>query len=87
MLNEKKISKSGSITIPAHLRRELGIQSGEKVELKVDKNGNLEVERIEGSCLLCGTHDDLLKVDGIYICTECAEKVTQAFAERGGIEE
>lgn len=42
MLNEKKISKSGS-TIPAHLRRELGIQKVEKVELKVDKNGNLEV--------------------------------------------
>lgn len=29
----------------------------------------------EGSCLLCHTHDDLLKVDGIYICTECAEKI------------
>lgn len=30
MLNEKKISKCGSITIPAHLRRKLGITAGEK---------------------------------------------------------
>lgn len=84
MLNEKKISKSGGITIPAHLRRELGIVAGEKVELKVDENGNLGVERIEGSCLLCRTHDSLLKIDGIYICIKCAEKVQQALSERGG---
>jgi len=84
MLNEKKISKSGGITIPAHIRRELGITVGEKVELKVDENGNLGVERIEGSCLLCKTHDSLLKIDGIYICVECAEKVEQALSERGG---
>ncbi|MGP1405228.1 AbrB/MazE/SpoVT family DNA-binding domain-containing protein [Filifactor alocis] len=84
MLNEKKISKSGGITIPAHLRRQLGITAGEKVELKVDKNGNLGVERIEGSCLLCQTHDSLLKIDGIYICTRCAKKVEQALSERGG---
>jgi len=84
MLNEKKISKSGAITIPAHLRRLLGITAGEKVELKVDGNGNLGVERIEGSCLLCQRHDDLLKIDGVYICTGCAKKVEQALSERGG---
>ena len=84
MLNEKKISKSGGITIPARLRRQLGITAGEKVELKVDKNGNLGVERIEGSCLLCQRHDDLLKIDGVYICMECAEKVQQALTGQGG---
>lgn len=86
MLNEKKISKSGAITIPAHLRRLLGITAGEKVELTVDANGNLGVERIEGSCLLCQRHDDLLKIDGVYICTDCAEKVAQALTGQGGAE-
>ena len=84
MLNEKKISKSGGITIPAHLRRQLGITAGEKVELKVDKNGKLGVERIEGSCILFKTHDSLLKIDGIYICIKCGGKLEQALSERGG---
>lgn len=82
MLNEKKISKSGGVTIPSHIRREIGIAPGEKVEVKTDSSGNLVLERIEGSCLMCQTHDELVKVDGIYICKTCGEKIHAAL-EKG----
>lgn len=83
MLNEKKVSKSGGITIPSHLRREMGIAPGEKVEVKSDESGNLVLERVEGSCILCGTHEDLMKVDKVFICYDCGKQVHEALKERG----
>lgn len=84
MLNEKKVSKSGGITIPSHIRREIGITVGEKVEVKTDKEGNLVLERIEGSCIVCQTHDDLMKVDGIFVCQSCGSKILEKM--KGGNE-
>lgn len=75
MLNEKKIGKGGQLTIPAHLRRELGIQIGEKVAIK-DEDGRLVLERVTGSCMICGGHDDLVAIDGKYICQSCIIEAT-----------
>ncbi|AVM69031.1 AbrB family transcriptional regulator [Lachnospiraceae bacterium oral taxon 500] len=75
MMNEKKISKTGSITIPGHLRRELGLTAGEKVKIEKDEAGNFFIQRIEGSCIFCGTNEDLTKVRGKFICAGCAEEV------------
>lgn len=83
MLNQKKISKSGSVTIPSHIRRGLGISKGETLEIKSDESGKLILERVEGSCLLCGTHENLMKVDKVYICENCGTKVHEALKERG----
>ena len=37
MINVKKISKTGSVTIPAPLRRRLGIMAGDTLKLKKAK--------------------------------------------------
>lgn len=87
MLNEKKISKSGGITIPSHIRREMGIAPGEKVEVQLDGSGDLKLKRIEGSCILCGTHEDLMKVDKVFICYGCGKEVHEALKSRGGEEQ
>lgn len=82
MLNEKKISKSGSITIPSHLRREMGLVAGEKIKIEQDAEGNFTVKRIEGSCICCKTNENLMKIQGLYICDNCAEIVRKSYAER-----
>lgn len=33
-----KVSKSGSVTIPVKIRRQLGIRAGTKLEITVEKN-------------------------------------------------
>ena len=81
MMNEKKISKTGSITIPGHLRRELGLIAGEKVKIDPDQDGNFVIQRIAGSCLFCQGSEDLLKVKGKFLCTGCAEEVIKAKEE------
>lgn len=71
MLNEKKISSSGSITIPSAVRRELGIQKGEKVKIETVNNGQILLTRIVGSCVMCEKNEHLIPYRGKYICKEC----------------
>lgn len=75
MLNEKKISKSGSITIPSHIRRELGIENGEKVKIDVEDSGKITLTRIIGSCIICGGNENLVNVDDKHICKNCIDKI------------
>ena len=77
MLNEKKVSKSGSITIPSHIRREYGIESGEKVKIDTNNDGDLILKRVVGSCVLCGSNENLIKVDDKYICKNCIDKIKE----------
>lgn len=82
MLNEKKVSKAGSITVPSYLRRELGLQPGEKIKIEPDQEGNITLKRIEGSCICCKTSDHLMKVQGLYICKDCAELVAEHYEKK-----
>ena len=75
MLNEKKVSKSGSITIPSHIRREFGIESGEKVKIETNNDGDLILKRVVGSCIMCGGNENLIKVEDKYICKSCIDKI------------
>ncbi|WP_455089083.1 AbrB/MazE/SpoVT family DNA-binding domain-containing protein [Peptoanaerobacter stomatis] len=75
MLNEKKVSRSGSITIPSSLRRELGIENGERVKIDVNNAGDIILSRITGSCMMCGGNDELIKLDSKYICKACISKI------------
>jgi len=77
MINEKKISKSGSITIPSHIRREFGIENGEKLKIETNDAGDLILKRIVGSCVLCGENEKLIKVNDKYICKTCINKINE----------
>lgn len=76
MLNEKKIGKGGQLTIPAHIRRELGIQNGEKFAIR-SENGRLVLERLTGSCMICGGSDELVAIGGKYLCRSCIAKAIE----------
>lgn len=75
MINEKKISKTGGITIPSGVRRELGIENGERVKVDVSENGDIILKRITGTCMMCGGNDELIKLDSKYICKGCISKI------------
>ena len=77
MINEKKISKAGGVTIPSSLRRELGIENGERVKIDVNNAGEIILSRITGSCILCGGNENLIKLDSKYICKGCVGKINE----------
>lgn len=73
----KKISRSGAITLPAALRREYGIEPGEQVNISVDEFGKLVVKRVTGCCMLCRNDQDLKVYNGRFICAECINKLRE----------
>lgn len=70
----KKISKSGSITLPAALRREYGLTDGERFKIMVDnEDGTILLQRTEGSCLFCQSGKELIVFSGRFVCASCVE--------------
>jgi AbrB family looped-hinge helix DNA binding protein len=57
---ETKVNESGMVTIPANLRRELGIEAGDKLRWRVDETGTLSVEIVHQRE---GVFDDFEPVD------------------------
>ena len=82
MLNEKKIGKGGQLTIPAHIRRELGIQVGEKFEIIKAVGGGLMLERVTGSCIICGGREELVAMNGKYLCGRCIKEAMGLLLEQ-----
>lgn len=80
--NYKKISSHGSINIPAAMRREMGIQGGDPMEVSLN-NGVVTVAPYTPRCIFCGTNEDVKhKLLGKYICTACA--ITALESTEGG---
>lgn len=74
MAREKKIGRAGGITIPADLRRDLGIQGGEKIDIRVEHDGSIRIKRIQGACIMCGSYENLNIFEKKFICQHCIEQ-------------
>lgn len=81
--NYKKVSSHGSINIPVTMRRELGIQGGDPMEVSLG-DGVVMVKPYAPRCIFCGTNEDVLhKLHGKYICVNCAIEALET-VEGGG---
>lgn len=72
---ERKIGAKGGITLPAHLRRDLGIQGKEKISIEPQDNGDILVKRINGSCIFCSSVEDVEAFKGKFVCKECKKEL------------
>ena len=77
MINRKKISKSGGVTIPVALRREFGISSGERINVEIADDGSIVLKRVGGNCILCGGHEGLRVFNKKLLCKSCLEKIKE----------
>lgn len=72
----KKISKSGSVHLAKELRSELGIPVGCAVDIDTDGEKIIICKHIP-VCRFCGSAENAVKVFGIEVCKECAEKIRE----------
>ncbi|TWH45917.1 AbrB/MazE/SpoVT family DNA-binding domain-containing protein [Sporomusa sp. KB1] len=72
----KKINRSGGVTLPSALRRELGIEEGEKLNIKVVDNGDIVLKRVVGACVFCGSDENLKVHKGRFACKSCRDTVS-----------
>jgi transcriptional pleiotropic regulator of transition state genes len=69
----KKLTSHGSISIPVAMRRDIGLQGGDPMEVS-QSGGNIIIRPYTPRCVFCGTSEGVHKFEGKGICSECAEK-------------
>ncbi|MBR3023059.1 MAG: AbrB/MazE/SpoVT family DNA-binding domain-containing protein, partial [Oscillospiraceae bacterium] len=55
----RKIDELGRIVLPKELRRTLGLNDRESVEIYVDQDAII-LKKFKSTCVLCGDNEDLL---------------------------
>ncbi len=74
MTNYKKVSSNGSINIPVAMRREMGIQGKDPMEVTM-KDGVVVITPYTPRCAFCASVEDVLKFEGKHICKSCGNKL------------
>ena len=70
----RKVDELGRIVLPMELRRTLGIQKEDPVEIFVDDQ-NIILRKYEPACIFCGSAIDVSVIYGKNICRKCIEEL------------
>lgn len=66
----RKVDELGRIVIPIELRRIMGIDIKDPLEIFIEKD-QIILKLYRPFCLICGERDNLVVVKGKQICTDC----------------
>lgn len=68
----RKVDELGRVVIPIELRRTLGIDEKDALEIYVD-NEKIVLKKYEPACVFCNSADDVQNYKGKLVCRECVE--------------
>jgi len=75
---KRELDPLGRFVIPKHLRQELEMHPGDKVDI-VRKNNTLVLKKADvPCCLLCRSEEKLLYYNKNFLCRECWSGFSQA---------
>ncbi|MBU4532964.1 MAG: AbrB/MazE/SpoVT family DNA-binding domain-containing protein [Eubacteriales bacterium] len=67
----RKVDELGRVVIPIELRRTLGIEEKDALEIYVDAE-KIILRKYEPACVFCGNAGDVQHYRGKLVCRECA---------------
>ncbi|AGB42185.1 looped-hinge helix DNA binding domain, AbrB family [Halobacteroides halobius DSM 5150] len=70
----RKVDGLGRMVIPIELRRTLGIDTKDPLEIYVDGN-KVILKKYEPACVFCGNAGDTIEFKGKIICSECLDEM------------
>lgn len=70
----RKVDELGRVVIPIELRRTLGIEVKDSLEIYVDGE-KIILKKYEPACIFCGNADDVKVFRGRNICRECSSQM------------
>jgi len=68
----RKVDELGRVVIPIELRRTLGIDEKDPLEIYVD-NEKIIFKKYEPDCVFCGNADNVQHYRGKLVCQNCAK--------------
>ncbi len=66
----RKVDELGRIVIPIELRRTMGIEEKDALEIYVD-NDKIILKKYEPACIFCGNAEDVVNYKGKNLCKAC----------------
>ncbi|HBT46617.1 MAG TPA: AbrB family transcriptional regulator [Peptococcaceae bacterium] len=67
----RKVDELGRIVIPIELRRTLGIEEKDALEIYVDQE-KIILKKYEPACVFCGNAENVTNFRGKNVCRDCA---------------
>lgn len=73
----RKVDELGRIVLPIELRKQLGItEKADSLEIYLE-DGRIILEKVEATCLFCGSKDELIEYKGKKVCKHCAAEISK----------
>ena len=70
----RRIDELGRIVLPMEMRRTLGIEEKDPIEIFVDGE-NIVLKKYEEACIFCESTKDLKKYKGKNVCAKCIKSM------------
>lgn len=72
----RKVDELGRIVLPIELRRTLGIEEKDRIEIFVDGE-SIILRKYQPGCIFCNNAKDIINYKGKNICPDCIRAMTE----------
>ncbi len=73
----RKVDELGRIVLPVETRRRMELETGDGVEIFVEKD-RVILKKYEPACLFCGDAEDVVTYKDKKICKKCLRELQEA---------
>jgi len=73
----RKIDDLGRVVLPIELRRNMGIDERDPIEIYVEGD-MIILKKFQPSCIFCGSDNGLLSYHGKNVCVKCIDQFKKA---------
>ena len=72
----RKVAELGRIVLPIELRRTLGIEEKDRIEIFVDGE-SIILRKYQPACIFCDNAKDIINYKGKNICPDCIRAMNE----------
>lgn len=72
----RKIDELGRIVLPIELRKQMGIEQRDPMEIYVEDD-MIILKKYESVCIFCGSTKSLTSYKGKHVCAACAKQLAK----------
>lgn len=72
----RKVDELGRIVLPIELRRTLGIEEKDRIEIFVDGE-SIVLRKYQPACIFCDNAKDIINYKGKIICPDCIRAMNE----------
>lgn len=77
----RKVDELGRIVLPKELRMTLNINEKDPLEIFVDDDGRIILQKYEPACVFCNSLNNVTTFKEHKVCRECMKKIAARLSE------